>query len=56
MKFEDVVAEWEKDAEIDIYDIAEEVRRVPKLHGKYLGYLIEYRQKVKAIELQLATA
>jgi hypothetical protein len=53
MKFQDIVEEWTEDATIDINDISEEIRRMPKLHAKYLGYYVAYRAKVKQLDHQL---
>lgn len=56
MKFDEIRAQWEEDAVFDIYDIANEIARVPKLHSKYLDYLMVYRAKVKKLEQNLAVA
>jgi hypothetical protein len=53
VKFEDVMSEWDKDTDIDINDLAEEIRRVPKLHSKYMGYYVQYRALVKQLDHRL---
>ncbi len=56
MKFDEIRAQWDEDCVFDIYDIANEIARVPKLHSKYLDYLMVYRAKVKKLEQNLAVA
>lgn len=54
MKFEDIVKEWEVDREFDIYDVANEIARVPQLEQKYLNYYMVYKSRVKKLQQELA--
>ena len=36
MKTEEIIAEWEKDSEIDKTELGKESLRIPQLHSKYL--------------------
>lgn len=38
MNIDEIHLEWEKDCDIDISQISEETRRVPKLHAKYYRF------------------
>jgi len=38
-----LIEEWKKDSEIDNFDLAEALRRVPILHSKYLSQIIFHR-------------
>jgi hypothetical protein len=49
-KLDEILAEWKKDSEIDLIDLASEIQKVPKLHSKYLEFLSFYRLKAKECE------
>lgn len=53
-KLEEILAEWKKDAEIDLIDLGSEIQRVPRLHAKYLDILSFYRLKAKETEAKYA--
>ena len=53
-KLEEILAEWIKDADIDLIDIGSEIQRVPRLHSKYLDILSFYRLKSKETEAKYA--
>ena len=46
---ETILAEWEKDAEIDSTEPGKELLKIPKLHSKYLKILVTTRIKLKQI-------
>ena len=54
MKFDTIVKEWEQDSVYDVYDIANEIAKTPKIEQKYLGYLMAYRARVKKLDHELS--
>jgi len=50
MNFESLFSEWEKDAEIDKTDLANEALKIPKLHHKYYRLLVTEKSRLKRIE------
>jgi len=50
MNFESLFSEWEKDAEIDKTDLANEALKIPKLHHKYYKLLVTEKSRLKRIE------
>lgn len=56
MEYDEIGEMWSKDSDIDIDNIAEEVRRTPKLHTKYYDLLIRtsmQNHKLEAKKKQL---
>lgn len=56
MNIDEIHLEWEKDSDIDISQISEEARKVPKLHAKYYRfYTTEHRalRKLRAEHTKL---
>lgn len=51
---EQLITEWEKDAEIDRTEPAREIIRVPLLHSKYCKYLMLHNLAVKRTVIELA--
>lgn len=50
MKLEDILAEWDKDAQIDRSELGEETLRISKLHSKYWNIYCEERNNMRALE------
>ena len=50
MNFESLFSEWEKDAEIDKTDLANEALKIPKLHHKYYRLLVTEKSRLKKLE------
>ena len=50
MKLADLQNDWEQDAEIDLFDLAETASAVPKLHAKYLTKLTKARLSFRKVE------
>ncbi len=50
MNFESLFSEWEKDAEIDKTDLANEALKIPKLHHKYYKLLVTEKSRLKKLE------
>lgn len=46
MKLDDLKKEWEKDSEIDETKLSQESLSTPRLHSKYLGILMDTKQKL----------
>lgn len=55
MKFDDILSEWEKDSDIDITEIGDEIIKIPKLHHKYYKIYIAEKANLKILESQLKT-
>jgi hypothetical protein len=53
MNLEAIFAEWDVDNEIDRTELAEELRRLPKLHGKYWRYMIDERLRLRMLEAEM---
>lgn len=51
---EQLITEWEKDAEIDRTEPAREIIRIPILHNKYNKYLMLHNLAVKRTIIELA--
>ena len=50
MTAEELLESWTKDGTIDNLHVEEELRRIPNLHSKYLGYLTYENRKLRRIE------
>jgi hypothetical protein len=50
MNFESLFSEWEKDADIDKTDLANEALKIPKLHHKYYRLLVTEKSRLKKLE------
>ena len=55
MKFEDILAMWESDSQIDKTDLAAESLKTPRLHHKYYTLYIAERSKLHRLESQMKT-
>jgi hypothetical protein len=55
VKFDDILSEWEKDSDIDITEIGDEIIKIPKLHHKYYKIYIAEKANLKILESQLKT-
>jgi len=53
MNLEAIFAEWEADSAIDRTEIAEELRRLPKMHGKYWRFMIDERLRLRMLEAEM---
>ena len=53
MTHEDLLAEWEKDAEIDKINLDDSALHIPKLHHKYLSMLMNTKARKIAFTHQL---
>lgn len=53
MKLDDIIAEWEKDCDIDKTELADEALRVPKLHHKYFRIYTTEKLLLRKYESQL---
>ena len=47
MNIDEIHLEWENDCDINIAQLSEEVRRVPKLHAKYYRYYTAEHRMVR---------
>lgn len=52
MKLEDIELEWQKDAEIGS-DLAKEALKIPQLHGKWYGILLNEKRQLLALKTKL---
>ena len=52
MTLDDLMTEWQEDAQIDHTSLGMESLKIPKLHSKYLKYYYEERRRLKALEFQ----
>jgi hypothetical protein len=50
---EDIKAEWKQDSIIDQLKLDQEITKLPLLHSKYLGYLIDFKAKYAATNKKL---
>jgi len=50
MKPEEIVIQWDTDSKIDQTDYAKAAANTPRLHSKYLGYLIGVKQELRKKE------
>lgn len=50
MKFEDVIASWEKDSVIDRTELADESLKIPKLHHKYYSIYVTEKVVLRKLE------
>ena len=53
-KLDELLAEWDKDSEIDRAEPGRELIRIPKLHSKYLTIMSHYRQLVRSNEFRIS--
>jgi hypothetical protein len=53
MKIEDIMSEWNQDAQIDSTEIGNETLKIPKLHSKYINILVSERLLLKKLETEL---
>jgi hypothetical protein len=53
MKLEDIVAEWEKDSDIDKTELGDESLRIPKLHNKYFQIFTRERLILRKHESEM---
>ena len=53
MKLEEIVAEWDKDSEIDKTELGDESLRIPKLHNKYFQIYTRERLILRKYESEL---
>jgi hypothetical protein len=53
-KLDEILAEWDKDSELDRTEPGRELIKIPKLHSKYLTIMSHYRQLVKSNEFRIA--
>jgi len=50
MTLDEIFALWEADSDIDRTEIAEELRKLPKLHGKYYRHYVDERLRLRKLE------
>ena len=50
MQLEEILAEWDVDKEMDSTELGEEARRIPRLHAKYLRYLMTEKTVLRQLE------
>jgi len=50
MQLEEILAEWDKDVEINYTELGEEARKIPRLHAKYLRMLTMEKLTLKQLE------
>lgn len=55
MKFEDIMINWEKDAQIDDSELGKESLKIPLLHHKYYKMFVEEAMLLKRIEQDYKT-
>lgn len=53
MTLDEIFAVWDADSSIDKTEVAEELRRLPKLHGKYWRIFSEERLRLRKLEADL---
>ena len=53
-KLDEILAEWDKDSELDRTEPGRELIKIPKLHSKYLTIMSHYRQLVRSNEFRIA--
>lgn len=51
---ENILSAWEKDAEINATEPGRELIRIPKLHSKYIRFLVEAKGHLKTHKNELA--
>lgn len=54
LKIEEILENWDKDANIDRTEPGRELLNIPKLHNKYLRFLIEHRMATKKANFDYA--
>ncbi len=54
MNIDEIHTEWEKDLDIDISQISEEARRVPKLHAKYYRFYTSEHSALRKLRAEHA--
>lgn len=52
MKIEEILSEWESDAQIDKTELADESLKIPKLHHKYYQILVNEKLTLKYHEIE----
>jgi hypothetical protein len=52
MKVEEILSEWESDAQIDKTELADESLKIPKLHHKYYQILVNEKMTLKYYDIE----
>ena len=53
MKIEEIIANWEKDTDIDRTELGEEALKIPKLHHKYFQVYTSERLLLRKLEAEM---
>jgi len=52
MKFEDIIAEWDVDSNLDRTEIDQEALKIPNLHSKYYKIYVAEKNMLRVLEAQ----
>jgi len=54
MKLTELEAMWKEDCVVNELNLGQEAARIPRLHAKYLGHLMQYKLQLRKAESELS--